>query len=72
MTWIVRGPLLVVFTFLRGEMSWMIKRYSIIVFFTIETKYMVAKHPSKEIIGLHGLGKCIGFTCRIVRIECGS
>jgi len=48
------------FNLIRGEISWMSKRQSIMALSTKEVEYMAATHASKEAIWLQKLYSSIG------------
>eukprot|EP00253_Pinus_taeda_P036689 PITA_36689 len=61
-----------VFNLFGGAISWMSKKQSIVALSTTEAEYIVATHPSKEVVLLQRLCSSMGFLQGAVRIDCDS
>ena len=61
-----------VFNLFGGAISWMRKRRAVVALSTIEAKYMIATHASKEVVWLQRLCSGIGLVQQAVRLDCDS
>ena len=61
-----------VFNLFGGAISWMSKKYDIVVLSYIEAKYMEATHASKDVVWSYRLCLEIRFKQQDVRIDCDS
>ena len=59
-----------VFRMLRGTIRWMSMKQFVVASSTIEVKYIIGSHASKEAIWLHQLCSKIGFKKQAIRLGC--
>jgi hypothetical protein len=61
-----------VFNLFGGEINWMRKRQAVAALSTIEAKYMVATHASKEVVWLQRLCSGTSLVQQVVILDCDS